>query len=202
MQHIRRQGRRAGSGSGRQTVAVGRPPQDPLAFAHERSKEYETTSETDAGKLKRVTGAGGTISFWLQPAWDAMSQDAASFVRIGDDRIRVYKSAAHLRFESLTGATDRGLRSRTDPGEWPTCDHLGRPQRPARQLILRRRHYVGQSQYHGQIELPRKPKLSVGTNAADQPVAPGLIADVKVHNRPLNLEAVSRWFEESRPPGQ
>jgi hypothetical protein len=201
----RREGQWQASGSGRQTVAVERRLQDPLAFAHERAREYETTSETDAGRLKGVTGAGGTISLWLQPAWDAMSQDDASFVRIGDDRIRVYKSATHLRFE-VTDANGQPIAvdmpfTDWNPGEWhhllTTWDGRNAPHVIS---FFVDGNIVGQSQYQGEIELPRKPKLYVGTNAPDQPVAPGLVADVKVHTRPLSLEAVSRWFEESRPP--
>src|SRR5437899_3125154 len=59
------EGQQEDSGSGQETEAV-----DPLAFANRPEKEYETGSETDAGKLKGLTGEGGTISFWLQPAWD------------------------------------------------------------------------------------------------------------------------------------
>ena len=192
------------SGNGQQTADVEAPALDPLDFASEPEKQYDTRSETDAGKLKGLTGAGGTISFWLQPAWDGTSQDEASLLRIGDDRVRLYKSATSLRFEvtDVDGqpiAVDMPIRDWT-PGDWhhllTTWDSRNAPHVIS---FFVDGNLVGQGQYEGGIELPDDPKLYVGTNTPDQRVARGVVANVKVQNRPLSLADVSRRFEESKP---
>ena len=196
-------GEPAGLARGERTpaVAAAPPPVPPEVVESPVATEYETFNETDAGEQKGLTGAGGTISFWLQPAWDGTSQDGASFVRIGDDRVRISKSDTYLRFE-ITNAdgqpTALGMPiADWNPGDWhqvvTTWDgHVISFFVDGRQ--------VGQNAYDGQIELPRNPRLYVGTNAPGEPVAPGLVADVRVQNRPLTGDAVSRRFEESRPP--
>jgi len=192
---------RAGPGGADRTAAVEAPPPDPLAFAKEAEKEYETLSETDAGEVKGLTGGGGTISFWLQPAWDGTSQEDASFVRIGDDRLRVYKSATYLRFD-ITDAQGQPTSLGMPIADWNAGDW--------HQVVTTWDGHVisffidgkliGQNAYNGQIELPPDPKLLVGTNAPEQAVAPGLVAGVRVQNRPLTPDAVSRRFEGSKPP--
>ena len=196
-------GEPAGLARGERTpaVAAAPPPVPPEVVESPVATEYETFNETDAGEQKGLTGAGGTISFWLQPAWDGTSQDGASFVRIGDDRVRISKSDTYLRFE-ITNAdgqpTALGMPiAGWNPGDW----HQVVTTWDGRVIsFFVDGRLVGQNAYEGQIELPRNPRLYVGTNAPGEPVAPGLVADVRVQNRPLTGDAVSRRFEESRPP--
>jgi len=187
--------------AGGQRAAAAPPPTPPDVPESQAEPEYNTLSETDAGEQKGLTGAGGAISFWLQPAWDATNEDAASLVRIGDDRLRISKSGTYLRFEIMNAdgqPTALGMPiAEWNPGEWhqvvTTWDgHVI--------SFFADGRLVGQNAYEGQIELPPNPRLYVGTNAPEAPAAPGFVTDVNVQRRPLTPDAVSHRFEQSKPP--
>ena len=193
----------AGQAAGRPATVEAPPPPPKTAAANEGQPEYDTQTETDAGEVKGLTPAGGTISFWLQPAWDGESREDASFVRLGDDRMRIYKSDHYLRFEITDTEghpTSLGMPiTNWTPNDWhqvaTTWDgHVI--------SFFVDGALIGQNAYEGQIDLPRDPKLFVGTNGADQAVAPGRLAGVQVGNQPLTADAVSRRFALSRPAEQ
>ena len=173
-----------------------------VAFDSGDNASYPTDAQVEVPDVK-ITGQAGTISFWLQPAWDGESREDASFVRLGDDRMRIYKSDHYLRFEITDTEghpTSLGMPiTNWTPNDWhqvaTTWDgHVI--------SFFVDGALIGQNAYEGQIDLPRDPKLFVGTNGADQAVAPGRLAGVQVGNQPLTADAVSRRFALSRPAEQ
>src|SRR2546427_683231 len=178
------------------------PSDHPLLGGPPRSRNAVPDRRRDVAPAD-IPHAGGTIVFWLQPAWDGESREDASFVRLGDDRMRIYKSDHYLRFEITDTEghpTSLGMPiTNWTPNDWhqvaTTWDgHVI--------SFFVDGALIGQNAYEGQIDLPRDPKLFVGTNGAEGSVAPGRLAGVQVGNQPLTADAVSRRFALSRPAEQ
>ncbi len=175
----------AGQAAGRPATVEAPPPPPQTAAANEGQPEYDTQTETDAGEVK------------------GESRDDASLVRLGNDQMRIYKSDHYLRFE-ITDTEGHPTSLGMPITNWTSNDwHQVATTWDGHVIsFFVDGALIGQNAYEGQIDLPRDPKLFVGTNGADQAVAPGRLAVVQVGNQPLTADAISRRFALSRPAEQ
>src|SRR2546426_169274 len=81
-------------------------PHGPSGAARDASDP--TGSQVEIGAIREIAGSGGTMSFWLQPGWEAGNQDDATLLQLGDSRVGVVKNGDYLRFEV---ADDGGITS-------------------------------------------------------------------------------------------
>ena len=174
-------------------------------FQSEPDTQYKTINQTEATELKDFTGVAGTISFWVQPAWDGASQDDAAFVTIGDN-IRVYKNVNYLRFEITdSNGQKASLGMPIDDwsaGDWHHVDTTWNAASHQLQLIVDG-EVKSENVYDGSLKLPESTKLNVGTNEPPaRPIAPGVVADVEVRNRSITPFLASRRFNAMQPPSQ
>jgi len=76
----------------------GQPIPD-VVYQAKDDKVFPTDSQEEVGDAGKISGAAGTISFWLQPQWAAGNQEDATFVQLGDSGMEVMKNVNYLRFQ-------------------------------------------------------------------------------------------------------
>src|SRR2546427_12879860 len=69
---------------------------------------YETQAQVEVPDVGKITGAAGTMSFWLQPGWQEGNQDDATLMNLGDGRLQIVKNVGFLRFEFVDDAGGTG----------------------------------------------------------------------------------------------
>ena len=170
-------------------------------YQSDKGTQYETINQTEPTELKDLSGEEGTVSFWVQPAWDGTSQDDAQFISIGDGQVRVYKNVNYLRFE-ITGADGTKASLGMPINDWNAGDwHQVAVTWDGRQLQLGVDGEVkSQNPYNTQLNFD-KPKLTVGTNEPSfRPIAPGALGGIVVRSRAMSGFALSRYYHSTRPP--
>ncbi len=170
-----------------------------LVFDSGQGTQYETNAQVEVPDVDRLAGRSGSISFWMQGQWGEGNQDDASLVSLGDSRLQIIKNVNYLRFE-LTD--DSGLpvglgAPITDwkAGEWhqvaTTWD--GRVY----SLYMDGR-LVSQTIHDVPFTIADGSKLYIGSDyPASRPVAPGVIGNVDVRNRPLGPAEIASQFDQA-----
>jgi len=143
----------------------------------------------------------GTFSFWLNPVWDATSQDDASFVTVADGRLRIVKNVTFLRYETVdaNGQGD-GIGYRiTDwqPGEW----HFITATWDAGVIALHVDGVLVGQKYIPALDIPADSSVFVGSLfPPGRPIAPGMMSTFRFRGRLLTPGAIGREFETTVPP--
>src|SRR5262245_7008372 len=165
---------------------------------------YATGTESTIDDVPNLSGASGTISLCIQPQWGDRSQDDATLIRFGDDRVRLMKNVSFLRFEIVDqagGTSGVGAPiGNWQPGEW----HQVVATWDGGVIVL----YVDGAQVmaamqSGPIDLPPGTRVSIGSAfAAGIPVAPGTVAGVTIRDRALTPADVSQRFQHGPRPDE
>jgi len=165
---------------------------------------FDTGSQTEVSDAGKISGEAGTIAFWIEPGWERNSQEAASFVQLGDNGLRIIKNGNSLRFE-YTDSAGNVHGGGADIGDWQAGDwrHVTASWTGSTLSL-----YVD----GGQVFLNHAPplpdfgsetKLYVGSASPHgAPVAVGQISYLTVLNREVSGDEVRRMFESGGPPPQ
>lgn len=176
------------------------PPAAPVSdviFDSGDSGQYATNTPTVVDDLEHIAGTSGTLSFWLQPQWGDGSVDDASFLELGDGRLRVLKNVNFLRFEwtgdgGETGGLGVPIASWKD-GEWHAVTTTWSGNSYA---LYVDGQLVSSKSGAGRVELTPDTTLTVGSNYPEsRPIAPGTIARVDVRNRPLGPGEIANAYK-------
>jgi hypothetical protein len=143
----------------------------------------------------------GTFSFWLNPVWDATSQDDASFVTVADGKLRIVKNVTFLRFETVDASGQgEGVGFRiTDwqPGEW----HFVTATWDAGVIALYVDGALVGQKYIPALDIPADSSVFVGSLfPPGRPIAPGMMSTFRFRGRLLTPGAIGREFETTVPP--
>ena len=157
---------------------------------------YETQAQVEVPDVGKITGAAGTMSFWLQPGWQEGNQDDATLMNLGDGRLQIVKNVGFLRFEFVddTGGTGGVGTSIAEwrEGEWHQVTAVWNGDQYS---LYVDGQLVSQTVHDGRVDLPSGAKLYIGSNFPEgRPVAHGTIGSVDVHNRPLGPGEVAGNF--------
>ena len=148
---------------------------------------YETQAQVEVPDVGKITGAAGTMSFWLQPGWQEGNQDDATLMDLGDGRLQIIKNVGFLRFEFVDdGGNAGGIGSSIAEwreGEWHQVTAVWNGNQYS---LYVDGQLVSQTVHDGRVDLPSDAKLYIGSSFPEgRPVARGTIGSVDVHNRPL-----------------
>jgi hypothetical protein len=148
---------------------------------------YGTQAQVEIPDVGRITGAAGTMSFWLQPDWQEGNQDDATLMDLGDGRLQVIKNVGFLRFEFVDDAGNAGgigtSIAEWREGEWHQVTAVWNGNQYS---LYVDGQLVSQTIHDGRVDLPKDAKLYIGSDFPEgRPVARGTIGSVDVHNRPL-----------------
>src|SRR3989454_156401 len=157
---------------------------------------YETQAQVEVPDVGKITGAAGTMSFWLEPGWQEGNQDDATLMNLGDGRLQIIKNVGFLRFEFVDdGGGTGGLG--TSIADWREGEsHQVTATWNGDQYALDVDGQLGsQTVHNGQADLPSGANLHIGSNFPEgRPVARGTIGSVDLHNRPLGPGEVAGNF--------
>jgi hypothetical protein len=175
-----------GTKTGEPEPAAPQPPPSDVAFDSGETGQYTTAQPVMVDDLGDIAGASGTLSFWLQPQWGEGSADDASFLELGDGRLKVVKNVNFLRFEwgDTPGTSGIGVPiAEWKAGEWHAVTTTWNGNTYA---LYVDGQLVSSKVDVGRVDLPRDTTLTIGSNYPEsRPIAPGMIARVDVRNRPL-----------------
>ena len=191
------------TGKAASAAAQGAPPTATAAgdvvFDSGQGTQYETNAQTEVPDADKLAGRSGSISFWMQPQWGEGNQDDASLVSLGDSRLQIVKNVNYLRFELTDDAgLPVGLGAPiTDwkAGEWhqiaTTWD--GRVY----SLYMDGR-LVSQTVHDVPFSIAQGNKLYIGSDYPEsRPVAPGVIGNVDIRNRPLAPGEIASSYNQT-----
>ena len=172
------------------------PTNSDIAFTSGNGVQYATDSQVEVGDIGKITGPAGTMSFWLQPGWEAANQDDATLLQLGDGRIEVIKDANYLRFEFTDGG---GIASSIG---WPITDwkqgewhQITTTWNGTEYALYVDGQLITQMSHDGFVDVPSGTKLYIGSNYPEgRSVAPGTIGRVDLRNRPLTPGEVANQF--------
>jgi len=157
---------------------------------------YETQAQVEVPDVGKITGAAGTMSFWLQPGWQEGNQDDATLMNLGDGRLQIVKNVGFLRFEFVDDAGGTGGLG-TSIAEWREGEwhQVTATWNGTQYALYVDGQLVSQTVHDGQVDLPSGAKLYIGSNFPEgRPVAHGTIGSVDLHNRPLGPGEVAGNF--------
>jgi len=158
--------------------------------------QYQTAAQVEVPDVGKITGAAGTMSFWLQPGWQEGNQDDATLMNLGDGRLQIVKNVGFLRFEFVDDAGGTGGLG-TSIAEWREGEwhQVTATWNGTQYALYVDGQLVSQTVHDGQVDLPSGAKLYIGSNFPEgRPVAHGTIGSVDVHNRPLGPGEVAGNF--------
>jgi hypothetical protein len=186
----------AAAGTAPGTAPQQAAPPPPSGYETGEDSRYTLDQQIEVPDIGKVATRAGTVSFWLQPEWQAGNQDDASLIELGDS-MQIIKNVNFLRFEFTDEAGGQGGIGApiTDwkAGEWHqvTTTWAGNHF----QLYLDGQ-LVSQTTYPGgPIQLQPDSKLFIGSDFPEsRPVAPGVIGKVDVQGRPLPASEISRQY--------
>ena len=169
----------------------------PFPFSTGEQADYALNQQVAVEDVGKIAPRSGTLSFWLQPGWQAGNQDDANFLELGDGRLQVIKNVNFLRFEFTDDAGGKGGIGApiTDwkEGEWHqvTTTWTGNTY-----SLYIDGQLVSQTQYPGgAVQLPPDAKLLIGSSYPEnRPVAPGTINNVDVTGRPLGPTEIAGMY--------
>lgn len=184
--------------------AAAEEPSD-VAYDSGDDRVFDTGSRVEITDSAPVNGSAGTISFWLEPEWDANSQEGASFVQLGDGSLAIVKDGDLLRFQftDSAGAQHSGT---ADIGDWKAGDW--------RNVIATWRGNMSALYVDGAQAFlnyaPNPPSFASGTTLYvgstplpnGSPMAVGQLSYLTVLNRDASHEEVTQMFESGGRPHQ
>jgi len=149
--------------------------------------QYQTQAQVEVPDVGKITGAAGTMSFWLEPGWQEGNQDDATLMNLGDGRLQIIKNVGFLRFEFVDdGGNPGGIGTSIAEwreGEWHQVTAVWNGNQ---YLLYVDGQLVSQTVHDGRVDLPSDAKLYIGSDFPEgRPVASGTIGRVDLHNRPL-----------------
>ena len=158
--------------------------------------QYQTQAQVEVPDVGKITGAAGTMSFWLEPGWQEGNQDDATLMNLGDGRLQIIKNVGFLRFEFVDDAGGTGGLGTSiaewREGEWHQVTAVWNGDQYS---LYVDGQLVSQTVHDGRVDLPSGAKLYIGSNFPEgRPVAHGTIGSVDVHNRPLGPGEVAGNF--------
>jgi hypothetical protein len=178
----------------------GQPIPD-VVFQAKDDKFFPTDSQEEVGDAGKISGAAGTISFWLQPQWAQGNQEDATFVQLGDSGMEVMKNVNYLRFQFHDSeGGENGLGSNLGawaPNEW----HQVTASWQDSQLYLYvDGQLVSQKGFSKAPEFQQETKLYVGSAFANGAVAaPASIGSLLVTNTSAGAGDVATVFHNGPP---
>jgi hypothetical protein len=157
---------------------------------------FDTGSQVTVADAGPVSGAAGTIAFWIEPQWQANNQDGASFVRLGEHGLELIKDGNLLRFEytDTLGAEHGGS---ADISAWQAGDrrHVAATWNGSTLSL-----YIDGAQMFLNTP-PNAPNFTPGTQLfvgsdapEDSPVAPGRLSYLTVLNRDASADEIRQMF--------
>ena len=149
--------------------------------------QYQTQAQVEVPDVGKITGAAGTMSFWLEPGWQEGNQDDATLMNLGDGRLQIIKNVGFLRFEFVDDGGNAGgigtSIAEWREGEWHQVTAVWNGSQYS---LYVDGQLVSQTVHDGRVDLPSDAKLYIGSSFPEgRPVARGTIGSVDVHNRPL-----------------
>jgi len=174
-----------------------------VAFQSGDDVLFGTATQVEVPDIGPVSGEAGTISFWLAPDWMDDNQDDATFVRLGD-ALEVMKNVHFLRFEftdqdGVTGGVGVPIGD-WKQGEWHqvTSTWSG-----GQFSMFVDGELVGRTQHDGAIDVPPGTPLDIGSGfPPNRRVAPGVIGQLDVLNRPMTPDEVAHRFADAVADGR
>jgi hypothetical protein len=173
-----------------------------VLFESDPGVPYPTANASASPLDGSFTARGGTVAFWLDPAWGAGSQDDASLLRIGND-LQIVKNVGFLRFEAV-GADGLGDGvgipiAGWSPDEWHYI--TGTWDQGYLTLyvdgVMVSQKFVGAAfDFGSQAMLVLGSAYPPGRAAAD-----GILVDIVVRAHPFSPAAVDHLFRRATPPG-
>ncbi len=176
-------------------------PAPDVTYASGDQRQFATNAPVEVSNTPNLAGPSGTLSFWLQPTWQDGNQDDATLLDLGDGMLRVVKNVDFIRFEWTDETGDTGgigaPIAEWKTGEWHEVTSTWNGTSFALYIDGR---LVSQKSDAGSVGLPSDATLVVGSNfPQNRPVAPGVIQQVDVHNRPLTAGEVANQFASVQP---
>jgi concanavalin A-like lectin/glucanase superfamily protein len=179
-----------------------RPRRHGVLFESDPGMPYPTANASAVPVDGPFSARGGTVSFWLDPAWGAGNQDDATLLRLGND-LQIVKNVTFLRFEAV-GPDGLGDGVGIPIGDWnPDEWHYITGTWDQGYLTLYVDGVMVSQKFVGAtFDFGSQAMLTVGsTYPRTRPVAAGIIADVTVGSHPLSPAAVDHAFQRVTPPG-
>jgi hypothetical protein len=174
---------------------------DAVAFQSGDDVQFPTVGQVSIPIQAEDQHEGGSVSLWVQPAWERGNEDDATLVQLGD-RLRLAKDVHSLRLETAdAGAEDSDGPASVavpitewNPGEW---HHVAATWRGNVVSLYVDGDLVGRRMGRGRVDLPPDTELLVGSDLGEsRPVAPGLIGRVDVRSRPLGDDEVASDYRD------
>ena len=181
--------------------AAGEPIPD-VVYEGGAEKVFPSDSQEEVTDAAQISGAAGTISFWIKPEWSPGSQDDATLVQLGDSGMEVTKNVNFLRFQfhdSAGGENGLGTNLATwAPNEWRQVTATWAQN----QLNLYvDGQLVSQNSFAKPPEFQGETKLYVGSAyASGAPAARASISSLLVLNRDYSAGEIGAQFHNG-PPG-
>jgi hypothetical protein len=197
--HAAGSGAAGAAANGTMPTAV-EPPAQYFPFSTGAEANYALNEQSAVDDIGKIAPRSGTMSFWLQPNWQAGNQDDANFLELGDGRLQVIKNVNFLRFEFTDADGGKGGIGApiTDwqEGQWHqvTTTWTGNTY-----SLYIDGQLVSQTQFPGgAVQVPPDAKLLIGSAYPEnRPVAPGTINGVDVTGRPLSPAEIAAMYARS-----
>jgi hypothetical protein len=145
------------------------------------------------------TNETGTVSLWVEPAWDADNKDDAAMIELGDGLFRVYKNVDVLRFEVMSDSPEHSTS--LSIAEWRPGDAHSISATWGNQQVT---FYVDGEPVGkpipGSFAVQGDTPVTIGSVASPEETAPGTFSDVSVRGRPLSAQDISRLYNRSMAP--
>lgn len=158
-----------------------------VVFTSDEGKQYMTNEPVDLPDSDKLSRDAGSVNFWLEPGWEGDNQDDADFIDLGDGGLRVVKNVNYLRFEYIdANGVEGGVG--VEITDWKVGE--------ARQVTAT---WDGSSinlYVDGKLVSQRPnpglqrsddpgPVIIGSAYPPDRPIAPGVLSQVQLFNRPL-----------------
>jgi hypothetical protein len=182
----------AGHGSGAGNPESGDPAAEPqipgVVFTSDDGKQYATTEPVDLPDSDDFSRDTGSVNFFLEPGWEGDNQDDADFIDLGDGGLRVVKNVNFLRFEYIdSNGVEGGVGA--EISDWKVGDphQVTATWDGSNMNLYLDGKLVSQRPNPGLQRNDEKGPVILGSAyPADRPIAPGVMSQVQLFNRPLD----------------
>ncbi|MEO8603246.1 MAG: LamG-like jellyroll fold domain-containing protein [bacterium] len=165
-------------------------------------KTFPTDSQAEVTDAAKISGAAGTISFWLKPEWADGNQEDATIVQLGDSGMEITKNVNFLRFQFHdSDGGENGLG--TNLATWPANQwrQVTATWADNQFTLYVDGKMVSQNRFARLPEFQDETKLYVGSAfASGAPAARATIGQLLVLNRDSSAGEIGTQFHNG-PPG-
>jgi hypothetical protein len=165
---------------------------------------FDTASQVKIDDAGAVSGAAGTIAFWIEPQWQRDGPSQATFVQLGDNGVQIFKQGDMLRFQYVANDGEvfggGGQIGNWRAGDWR---HVAATWMGGTLAL-----YVDGTQLFlngapAPPDLQSDATLYVGSALpGGAPAAPGKLSYLTVLNRTASGEEIMRMFESGGAPDE